>query len=220
MSLALQGLPRDLDRPDRPLVNETVLALVTALQSPYYTAKILRGHEAVIKSAAFSPDGRTLVTASMDGTARLWDTATGKETLVLRGHEGIVTSAVYSSDGRIVVTASDDKTARIWDVATGREIAVLRGHKDAVQLAAFSPDGGSVVTTSYNDSDMLGTVENAARVWDAATGKEVAIMRGHDSVVSLGRVQPRWQDRRHRVARSDRALVGNRDRPGDRHSSP
>ena len=45
MSLALQGLPRDLDRPHRPLVNETVLALVTALQSPYYTANILRGHE-------------------------------------------------------------------------------------------------------------------------------------------------------------------------------
>jgi WD40 repeat protein len=190
MSLALQGLPRDLDRPDRPLVNETVLALVTALQSPYYTAKILRGHEAVIKSAAFSPDGRTLVTASMDGTARLWDTATGKETLVLRGHEGIVTSAVYSSDGRIVVTASDDKTARIWDVATGREIAVLRGHKDAVQLAVFSPDGGSVVTTSYNDADTLGTVENAARVWDAATGKEVAIMRGHDTVISSAAFSP------------------------------
>ena len=184
MRLALQGLPRDLDRPDRPLVNETVLALVTALQSPYYTAKILHGHEAVIRSAAFSPDGRTLVTASMDGTARLWDTATGKEPVVLRGHEGIVTSAVYSSDGRTVVTVSDDKTARIWDVATGREIAILRGHEDAVQLAAFSPDGGSVVTTSHNDSDMLGTVENAPRVWDAATGKEVAIMRGHDSVVS------------------------------------
>jgi WD40 repeat protein len=190
MSLALQGLPRDLDRPHRPLVNETVLALVTALQSPYYTARILRGHEWVIKSVAFSPDGRTIITASKDGTARLWDTATGKETLVLRGHEGIVTSAVYSPDGRIVVTASDDKTARIWDVATGREIAVLRGHKDSIGLATFSPDGGSVVTTSYNDSAMWSTVENAARVWDAATGKEIATLHGHDSVVVSAAFSP------------------------------
>ena len=138
MSLALQGLPRDLDRPDRPVVNETVLALVTALQSPYYTANILRGHEGVIKSVAFSPDGRTIVTASIDGTARVWDTATGREIAVLRGHEGIVTSAVYSFDGRTVVTASDDKTARIWDVATGREIAVLRGHKDCGSVSPSS----------------------------------------------------------------------------------
>jgi WD40 repeat protein len=61
----------------------------------------------------FSPDGRTLVTASTDGTARVWDTATGREIAVLRSHEGFVRSAVYSADGRTVVTASDDKTARI-----------------------------------------------------------------------------------------------------------
>jgi WD40 repeat protein len=190
MSLALQGLPRDPDRPHRPLVNETVVALVTALQSPYYTAKILRGHAGLIKSAAFSPDGRTIVTASIDGTARLWDTATGKETAVLRGHEDIITSAAYSPDSKTVVTASDDKTARIWDVATGREIAILRGHKDAVHLAKFSPDGESVVTTSFNLSAPFSTVENAARVWDAATGKEIATLHGHDSVVISAAFSP------------------------------
>jgi WD40 repeat protein len=189
MRLALQGLPLNPDRPDRPLVNETVVALGTALQAPYYTERILRGHGMTIKSAAFSPDGRTIVTASMDKTARLWDTSTGQETAVLRGHEDVVTSAVYSRDGKTVVTASEDKTVRIWDVATGREIVVLRGHKDAVHDAQLSSDGRFVITTAYNASAMLNTLEHAARVWDAATGKEIAILK-HDGIVTWAALSP------------------------------
>jgi WD40 repeat protein len=187
ISLALKGLPHSLDRPDRPLVNEAVLALGTALQAPYYTAKILRGHEMVVKSAAFSPDGRTIVTASADKTARLWDAATGKEIARLKGHDGIVISAAFSPDGKTLVTASDDKTARIWDVATGREIAVLRGHKNAIGLAEFSPDGRSVVTTSF---DLPNAVENEARVWETGTSKEIARLKGHDGIVVSAAFSP------------------------------
>ena len=81
-----------------------------------------------MNSAAFSPDGTRIVTASGDKTARIWDAATGKEITVLRGHENEVTSAAFSPDGTRIVTASEDKTARIWDAATGKEITVLRGH--------------------------------------------------------------------------------------------
>ena len=66
-------------------------------------------------SAAFSPDGSRIVTASEDKTARIWDAATAKEIAVLRGHESSVTSAAFSPDGSRIVTASEDKTARIWD---------------------------------------------------------------------------------------------------------
>ena len=137
---------------------------------------VLAGHEDVIGSAAFSPDGARIVTASDDGTARLWDAATGKEIAVLRGHEGYVRSAAFSPDGARIVTASDDRTARLWDAATGKEIAVLRGHEGYVRSVAFSPDGARIVTASH---------DRTARVWDAATGKEIAVLRGHeDSVYS------------------------------------
>ncbi|HUK08431.1 MAG TPA: WD40 repeat domain-containing protein [Stellaceae bacterium] len=118
---------------------------------------VLRGHEGDVLSAAFSPDGTRIVTASEDNTARLWDAASGKEIAALRGHENIVRSAVFSPDGTRIVTASDDKTARLWDAASGKEIAVLRGHEGGVESAAFSPDGTRVVTASY---------DKTARLWD------------------------------------------------------
>ena len=70
----------------------------------------LSGHESEVTSAAFSPDGARIVTASWDETARIWDAATGKEITVLRGHESEVTSAAFSPDGARIVTASWDTT--------------------------------------------------------------------------------------------------------------
>jgi WD40 repeat protein len=72
---------------------------------------VLRGHDDIVASAAFSPAGARIVTESQDETARIWDAATGNQIAVLRGD-----SAAFSPDGRRIVTTSDDNTARIWDV--------------------------------------------------------------------------------------------------------
>ncbi|MDM0053922.1 WD40 repeat domain-containing protein, partial [Variovorax sp. J22R115] len=117
----------------------------------------LRGHEDVVISAQFSADGKTVLTASWDKTARLWDVASGQELRALRGHEGEVTSAQFSADGKTVLTASEDKTARLWDVASGKELRALRGHEYQVTSAQFSADGKTVLTTSF---------DKTARLWD------------------------------------------------------
>ena len=68
----------------------------------------------MVIGVAFSPDGRLLATASHDGTARLWDPATGEPRRTLTGHTDAVIGVAFSPDGRLLATASHDKTARLW----------------------------------------------------------------------------------------------------------
>jgi WD40 repeat protein len=123
--------------------------------------KPLIGHGGKITTAAFSPDGQRIVTASSDWTARLWDAATGDPIgKPIRGHNAAVVHAVFSPDGKRIVTASFDGTARLWDTETGKQIGEPMIGSDA----AFSPDGTRVVTAS---------LDQTARLWDAQTGKSM-----------------------------------------------
>ncbi len=131
---------------------------------------LFEGHDGEIESASFSPDGGWVVTASQDGTAKVWATRTGRLFLTLQGHKGPLSSAVFSSDGHRVVTASHDDTARVWDAQTGRPLAVLSGHSGVVLSAHISPDGLMVATASF---------DSTVRLWDVETGILRAELRGH-----------------------------------------
>ena len=142
-------------------------------------------HEDIVQSAKFSPDGRWLVTASSDKTARVWDASTGLPVSAPMQHEDVVYSAVFSPDGHRVATASWDKTARVWDAATGLPVSAPMRHENSLGTAEFSPDGLRVVTASS---------DKTARVWDASTGLPISVPLRHESPVRTAVFSPdgRW----------------------------
>ncbi len=140
----------------------------------------LRGHTGMLVNAQFSPDGKIITTASSDGTARVWDAASGQELAILRGHEDVVANVQFSTDGKHIVTASWDGSARVWDTATGTELIVLH-HQGQVLDAQFSSDDTRIVTAGK---------DGTARVWDTSTGQELAVMRGHEADVTSAQFSP------------------------------
>ena len=124
-------------------------------------------------SVAFSPDGRTIASASSDDTIRLWDAGTGEEKLTLTRHTDYVRSVAFSPDGRTIASGSDD-TIRLWDAGTGEEKLTLTGHTDYVTSVAFSPDGRTLASGSSDDT---------IRLWDAGMGEEKRTLMGHSGGV-------------------------------------
>lgn len=122
--------------------------------------RVLGGQGGTVTSARFSSDGKRAVTASAAGLVRVWELGSGRLLDEFKEHGDRVGSAAFSPDGSWVVSASLDRTARSSQVSSGKRIAELGGHGGRVGQAAWSPDGKLLLTGA-----------DAARLWDAASGK-------------------------------------------------
>jgi len=172
----LEGIPQF-----RSLVQGVVragylsIAVVLVFLALFTTHPYWKGHTSWVLRVAFSPDGRRILTVSSDGTARIWNVATGKEIQRFEVPKGSVSSLALSPDGRQILIASSDNTARIWEIATGKEIYRFEVPKGSVSSLAFSPDGRQILTASS---------DGTARIWEIATGKEIQRFEGHTGWVS------------------------------------
>lgn len=108
----------------------------------------LQGHSGWVNMAIFSPDGRRVLTAGKDQTARLWDAATGAEVRRFTDHDKDVLSVTFSPDAATLATVSADGIVRIWNADTGERLhAIDAGRRtgSSIPRALFSPDGTSII---------------------------------------------------------------------------
>jgi WD40 repeat protein len=144
----------------------------------------MEGHTSLVVSIAIDRVRRTLASAGIDGTIRLWDLESGQERSKIRAVSGFhVRSVSFAPDGRQLATVSDNGTVRFWDVEAGetsQEAKTLRGHSGRVTCLAFSPDESRLITGSW---------DGTARIWRIATGEELGVLR-HDGIVNAARFAP------------------------------
>jgi WD40 repeat protein/serine/threonine protein kinase len=125
-------------------------------------------HRRSIESAAFSPNGRYIVSTANDNTTAVWDAATGQAVFwpaIQREDENL--QVAFSPDNRRVLTAGEDKIARVWNARTGRPVCAPLKHILMVKRCAFNSDGRRLLTYSC---------DQAGRVWDLATSEPLQVL--------------------------------------------
>ncbi|MFO0760217.1 MAG: hypothetical protein U0359_27295 [Byssovorax sp.] len=136
--------------------------------------RLLDGHARGVERLAASGDGSILISGGIDGTARIWESKTGRSIAAITGHKGPVAIAV-SPDGSVVLTGSMDTQARLWDGKTGAPRFTLAEDDKGASAVALSPDGKLAAT---------GALDGPVRLWDAASGAPKKALAGHDKRVA------------------------------------
>jgi WD40 repeat protein len=127
-------------------------------------------------SVALSPDGHRAAAGGTGHAVRLWDLASGEESLRPGGHAAGAVCVALGPDGRQLASGGDDFSVRVWDAATGRPGRRFEGHKDQVVGVAFSP-GGRGVYAAARDGKVL--------FWDLASGAEAASREARAAVTGF-----------------------------------
>jgi WD40 repeat protein len=143
--------------------------------------KKLEGHTVAIRGMAFIDDGATLVSGSGDKTCRAWSLTTGKEVRRFGSEKVSVESLVATADGKYVLVGNDVGVVTVYDAKTGATVSTYDRHggtfeslNNVVYTLATTPDGKTALSGA-RDKDI--------HVWELATGKEIARLKGHSGQI-------------------------------------
>jgi WD40 repeat protein len=171
--------------------------------------RTLPGHSQPLQDVAFNPDGTLLATASADFTAELWDVETGRRlNITLRRHRNPIDAVAFSRDGARLATAGRDGWVSVWEASSGTIVQGVREPRSGEALTVdFHPDGqilaawkdaaptitridhhrGPISSVAIShDGTRLATasLDKTVKVWDARTGEELRILKGHERRVN------------------------------------
>ena len=154
----------------------------------------MEGHLDLVDELAFSPDGEVLVTASRDGTARLWKSSTPGLERVLTGPEPLF-SSTFSGDGRRVLTFSHSGRASVWDLASGAQLATLGGGQVLMDPATFVSLLGARVVPALDRAGRRAAIPmgDGVTLFDVESQRPIASF-DHGARVVCARFSPddRW----------------------------
>lgn len=118
---------------------------------------IQKGHEAVVKTARFTLDGKYLLSGSRDKTIKMWETSTRREVKSFKGHLSTINDLEISNNGKLFITSSADRTAKVWDIKSGELLFSTPADRDYMTTVAFSADDKLIATGGY---------EPKVKIWD------------------------------------------------------
>jgi WD40 repeat protein len=150
-----------------------------SIRDPIIECLTVQGHGGEVKSVAFTPDKRMVVSAGAKSFI-IWDRIS-RQPVFEYEHPAIVSSMALSSDGTIAATGCWDDLVRVFRVPSGELIMTLEGHADDVMSVAFHPSGKELAT---------GSRDQTVAIWDLATGKIKHQLRRHTNTVSVVRYTP------------------------------
>ncbi|MCL2481350.1 MAG: WD40 repeat domain-containing protein [Spirochaetaceae bacterium] len=133
-----------------------------------------------IVTVMFSPDGKNIISGSVDKKIQYWDVDTGNLIRTFSGYSGRG-SVVFSPDGKTIAFVHSDNTVKILDVQNGSTIKTFSGHTNEVRSVAFSPDGKTIVSGSQDEDTTM-------KLWDVETGKEIKTITDRSWIIQLGPV--------------------------------
>ncbi len=122
------------------------------------------GHTDDVLEAKFSPDGKSIATASYDQTIKIWDAGTGRLLQTLYGHKASITTIDFSSQGNYLLSSAiDDSSTRLWNLHSGKEMLSLKRVGFQLEQAWLSKD----------EKNLFVLEEKGVAMWDVLTGKQI-----------------------------------------------
>ena len=156
--------------------------LISSLNPPgELLLRTLKGHTSSVSAIAVTPNGKHLVSGSLDDSVIVWNLETGEQIFTFIGHSEWVNAIAISPDGKRVISGSSDKTIKVWDINLGKEFFTLEGHTDSVVSVAVTPDCKRIISGSW---------DNTIKIWDLENVKELNTLEAHTNRVKFVVITP------------------------------